>query len=87
MASLHLLMRLLGYLKYLQHATALCDRCMTRLSGLWFRCAYCAMDLCETCQEVDTHNDNHAFIVFKSLVRGFSMIHCVPALNMHDFVD
>ncbi|KAH9930304.1 uncharacterized protein B0H18DRAFT_1116990 [Fomitopsis serialis] len=57
-----------AYLNNLLHPTALCDRCMTRPAGVWFRCAYCAMDLCETCQEMDTHNDNHVFIMFKSLI-------------------
>ena len=87
MPSPQLLTRAAGYLKYLLHPTALCDRCMTRPSGIWFRCAYCAMDLCETCQEVDTHNDNHAFIVFKALVRCFPMTPCVPTLTTPDPVD
>lgn len=57
-----------AYLNSLKHTSALCDRCMTSIVGEWFRCAYCARDLCDSCQEVDTHNDTHVFIVFKSIV-------------------
>ncbi|KAF9054481.1 hypothetical protein BJ165DRAFT_1382128 [Panaeolus papilionaceus] len=55
-----------GYLRHLIHSSAVCDRCMTCIQGEWFRCCYCARDLCEDCQEVDTHNDKHIFLVFKS---------------------
>lgn len=51
------------------HQAAVCDRCMTRIQGEWFRCAYCAKDLCDACEAVDTHDNTHAFIVFKSMVR------------------
>ncbi|PPQ62874.1 hypothetical protein CVT24_006272 [Panaeolus cyanescens] len=57
-----------GYLRHLIHSSAVCDRCMTCIQGEWFRCCYCARDLCEDCQEVDTHNDKHIFLVFKSSV-------------------
>jgi hypothetical protein len=56
------------YLKSVFHSSAVCDRCMTRIQGAWFRCAYCAKDLCDACEELDTHDDKHIFIVFKSPV-------------------
>jgi hypothetical protein len=56
------------YLSTLQHPAALCDRCMSSIPGVWFRCAYCGMDLCDACEAVDTHNDSHCFIAFKSPV-------------------
>ncbi|KAF5355357.1 hypothetical protein D9758_006112 [Tetrapyrgos nigripes] len=56
------------YLKALVHPSAVCDRCMTCIQGAWFRCAYCGVDLCDTCENVDTHNDTHVFMVFKSAV-------------------
>jgi hypothetical protein len=39
---------------------------MTPIQGAWFRCAYCAKDLCDACEELDTHNDSHVFLVLKS---------------------
>ncbi|CCM00246.1 uncharacterized protein FIBRA_02275 [Fibroporia radiculosa] len=57
-----------GYLATLEHGIALCDRCMTRINGEWFRCGYCSKDLCGVCHNVDTHNETHAFVVFKSLL-------------------
>ncbi|KDR80641.1 hypothetical protein GALMADRAFT_240994 [Galerina marginata CBS 339.88] len=57
-----------AYLGSLVHSSAICDRCMTCIEGEWFRCAYCAVDLCDACEEVDTHDDTHVFLVFKSLV-------------------
>ncbi|KAF8159565.1 hypothetical protein B0H34DRAFT_703960 [Crassisporium funariophilum] len=57
-----------AYLSSLVHSSAICDRCMTCIEGEWFRCCYCARDLCDACEEVDTHNDKHIFLVFKSLV-------------------
>ncbi|RXW23967.1 hypothetical protein EST38_g1863 [Candolleomyces aberdarensis] len=56
------------YLKYLRHSIALCDRCMRHIEGEWFRCAYCPIDLCDACEDVDTHADDHFFVVFKSTV-------------------
>ncbi|KAH7920383.1 hypothetical protein BV22DRAFT_1039929 [Leucogyrophana mollusca] len=56
------------YLSYLVHSTALCDRCMERINGAWFRCAYCAKDLCGDCEAVDTHDETHIFVVFKAPV-------------------
>lgn len=50
----------------LTHPFAVCDRCMMHISGEWFHCAYCPMDLCDSCAEVDTHNNTHLFVVFKS---------------------
>ncbi|KAF8216818.1 hypothetical protein K438DRAFT_1703930 [Mycena galopus ATCC 62051] len=57
-----------AYLATLEHSAAICDRCMLNIQGVWFRCAYCGMDLCDTCEAVDTHNDSHCFIMFKSPV-------------------
>ncbi|KAJ7231904.1 hypothetical protein B0H12DRAFT_1146133 [Mycena haematopus] len=56
------------YLATLEHSTAVCDRCMSSIQGVWFRCAYCGMDFCDACEAVDTHNDSHCFIAFKSPV-------------------
>ncbi|KAI0940921.1 hypothetical protein AcV7_003165 [Taiwanofungus camphoratus] len=55
-----------AYLKSVFHTAAVCDLCMMRIQGEWFRCAYCATDLCEVCEGMETHNDKHAFVVFKS---------------------
>ncbi|KAF9245358.1 hypothetical protein BU15DRAFT_85673 [Melanogaster broomeanus] len=56
------------YLSFLVHSTALCDRCMERIRGAWFRCAYCAKDLCGDCEALDTHDETHVFVVFKAPV-------------------
>ncbi|EGN92266.1 hypothetical protein SERLA73DRAFT_191383 [Serpula lacrymans var. lacrymans S7.3] len=56
------------YLDSLLHAAALCDRCMEHIQGAWFRCAYCAKDLCGDCEALDTHDDKHIFMVFKAQV-------------------
>ncbi|CAL1714191.1 unnamed protein product [Somion occarium] len=56
------------YLQSLYHPSALCDRCMQRITGEWFRCVYCAKDLCDNCESMDTHDDSHFFMVFKSEV-------------------
>ncbi|KAG1723846.1 uncharacterized protein EDB91DRAFT_1008814, partial [Suillus paluster] len=50
------------------HSTALCDRCMERIQGAWYRCAYCAKDLCGECESLDTHDETHIFVVFKAPV-------------------
>ncbi|CAK5267462.1 unnamed protein product [Mycena citricolor] len=63
-----------AYLMNLKHTTAVCDRCMSSIQGVWFRCAYCGKDLCDACEAVDTHNDAHCFMMFKSPVD-------VPALK------
>ena len=52
----------------LLHASAVCDRCMNRIGGEWFRCVYCAKDLCDNCEAVDTHDYTHFFMVFKAPV-------------------
>ncbi|TBU34138.1 hypothetical protein BD311DRAFT_747205 [Dichomitus squalens] len=54
------------YLRSLTHAFAVCDRCMSHISGEWFHCAYCPKDLCDSCAEADTHDNTHLFVVFKS---------------------
>jgi len=56
------------YLSTLEHNAAICDRCMDNIQGVWFRCAYCGMDFCDACEAVDTHNDSHCFMAFKSPV-------------------
>ncbi|KAG1811488.1 uncharacterized protein BJ212DRAFT_1448435 [Suillus subaureus] len=60
---------LVEYLYHLVHSTALCDRCMERIQGAWYRCAYCAKDLCGECESLDTHDQTHIFVVFKAPVR------------------
>ncbi|KAI0730655.1 hypothetical protein C8Q76DRAFT_766314 [Earliella scabrosa] len=57
-----------GYLRVLTHAFAVCDRCMQHIAGEWFHCAYCPKDLCDSCAEVDTHDNMHLFVVFKAEV-------------------
>ena len=66
-----------GYLRGLTHAFAVCDRCMSHISGEWFHCAYCPKDLCDSCAEVDTHDNTHLFVVFKSDV-NMQIFRCVP---------
>jgi hypothetical protein len=56
------------YLHYLTHAFALCDRHVGKIVGKWYRCAYCPMDLCADCEEIDIHDKTHAFLVFKAPV-------------------
>ncbi|KDQ61360.1 hypothetical protein JAAARDRAFT_30782 [Jaapia argillacea MUCL 33604] len=56
------------YLKNVVHPSTWCDRCMTRIQGIWFRCAYCDKDLCDDCEKTDTHDNTHCFLVFKSPV-------------------
>jgi hypothetical protein len=67
------------YLDSLIHTAVLCDRCMTHVQGEWFWCAYCAKDLCDTCEAVDTHDSTHVFLVFKSTV-DMQLFRCVSAL-------
>ncbi|KAK0467157.1 uncharacterized protein EV420DRAFT_1626509 [Desarmillaria tabescens] len=57
-----------AYLRDVYNSAAVCDNCMSRIRGVWFRCAYCGKDLCDACEPVDVHNDKHVFLVFKSLV-------------------
>ncbi|EJD41223.1 hypothetical protein AURDEDRAFT_115589 [Auricularia subglabra TFB-10046 SS5] len=57
-----------AYLLTLRHPTALCDWCMERIRGKWYRCAYCPKDLCADCEAIDSHDDSHLFVVFKSSV-------------------
>jgi len=57
-----------AYLRDLTHAFALCDRHLLRIVGKWYRCAFCAKDLCAECEELDTHDNTHIFIVFKGSV-------------------
>ncbi|KAI0306089.1 hypothetical protein B0F90DRAFT_1695946 [Multifurca ochricompacta] len=57
-----------AYLRDLTHAFALCDRHMMRIVGKWYRCAFCAKDLCADCEQLDTHDGTHVFLVFKAPV-------------------
>jgi len=57
-----------AYLRDLTHTFALCDRHMFRIVGKWYRCAFCAKDLCADCEELDTHDNTHVFLVFKAPV-------------------
>ncbi|KAI0272304.1 hypothetical protein BC834DRAFT_817427 [Gloeopeniophorella convolvens] len=57
-----------AYLRDLTHAFALCDRHMERIVGKWYRCAFCAKDLCAHCEALDSHDDTHVFLVFKAPV-------------------
>ena len=41
---------------------------MMRIVGKWYRCAFCAKDLCADCEELDTHDNTHVFLVFKAPV-------------------
>ncbi|KAL5537219.1 hypothetical protein ACEPAF_1042 [Sanghuangporus sanghuang] len=57
-----------AYLSSLHHHAALCDHCMERISGEWFRCVYCPKDLCDVCEGLNAHNPTHFFYVFKAPV-------------------
>lgn len=69
------------YLYHLVHSTALCDRCMERIQGAWYRCAYCAKDLCGECESFDTHDETHIFVVFKAPV---DMVHFRQFANLEN---
>ncbi|OJA21556.1 hypothetical protein AZE42_03245 [Rhizopogon vesiculosus] len=69
------------YLYHLVHSTALCDRCMERIQGAWYRCAYCAKDLCGECASLDTHDETHIFVVFKAPV---DMVHFRQFANLEN---
>jgi hypothetical protein len=58
----------LAYLRGLSHTVAVCDKCMQHIEGEWFRCANCPLDLCYHCERVNTHAQDHIFIVIKSTV-------------------
>ncbi|KAH9172965.1 hypothetical protein EDB89DRAFT_2069195 [Lactarius sanguifluus] len=57
-----------AYLRDLKHNFALCDRHVSRgrIVGKWYRCAFCAKDLCADCEALDTHDSTHAFLVLKA---------------------
>ncbi|EJD47434.1 kinase-like protein [Auricularia subglabra TFB-10046 SS5] len=57
-----------AYLSTVLHEMALCDRCMQRIVGKWYRCAYCGKDLCDACEAIDDHDDTHLFVVFKAVL-------------------
>ena len=49
---------------------------MLHIVGEWFHCAYCPKDLCDSCAEVDTHDNTHLFVVFKADV-NMQIFRCV----------
>lgn len=57
-----------AYLRNLRHKSALCDRHMEPITGKWYRCVYCAKDLCAECEAIDEHDMTHCFMVFKAPV-------------------
>ncbi|KAH8120065.1 hypothetical protein DFH11DRAFT_1739314 [Phellopilus nigrolimitatus] len=59
-----------AYLATLYHNAALCDHCMDRIKGVWFRCVYCVKDLCDVCENLNSHahDRTHFFYVFKAPV-------------------
>jgi hypothetical protein len=68
----------LAYLRDLTHSFALCDRDMVRIVGKWYRCAFCAKDLCADCEALDSHDDTHVFLVFKAPVDMHAFRCAVP---------
>jgi hypothetical protein len=56
------------YLRSLLHLGVACDTCIERIRGLWYWCVYCAKDLDEAHEALDTHDPTHVFVVFKSEV-------------------
>jgi hypothetical protein len=58
----------LAYIQSLYHRTAVCDRCIETIQGVWLHCAYCGSDLCEECEGLGGHDNTHVFLVFKSMV-------------------
>ncbi|KAH9172966.1 hypothetical protein EDB89DRAFT_2069196 [Lactarius sanguifluus] len=61
-----------AYLRDLKHSFARCGRHGSRgrgrIIGKWYRCAFCAKDLCANCEALDTHDSTHTFLVFKAPV-------------------
>ncbi|KAG8986572.1 hypothetical protein FRB93_005234 [Tulasnella sp. JGI-2019a] len=55
----------------LVHEATLCDHCMTQIKGVWYRCAYCAADLCHIHEE--THDVDHCCLAFKRKVDLFAL--------------
>lgn len=66
-----------AYLLDVVHNAALCDQCMDTIQGEWYRCVYCAKDLCDVCEALDAHDARHFFYVFKSAV-GICKLTSVP---------
>ncbi|KAH8102342.1 hypothetical protein DFH11DRAFT_1693024 [Phellopilus nigrolimitatus] len=56
------------YLATLHHNAVLCDHCMDCIKGVWFRCVYCAKDLCDVCENLSPHAHDRTrfFYVFKA---------------------
>ncbi|KAI9433568.1 hypothetical protein H4582DRAFT_987905 [Lactarius indigo] len=70
-----------AYLRDLTHGFALCDRHMQRIVGKWYRCAFCAKDLCADCEVLDTHDGTHLFLVFKAPVDMHAFRHFADLEN------
>jgi hypothetical protein len=51
---------------------------MLRIVGKWYRCAFCAKDLCADCERLDTHDYTHAFLVFKAPVDMQAFRYVIP---------
>jgi hypothetical protein len=49
---------------------------MERIPGPWYWCVYCAKDLCEQHEQVDTHDPTHVFVKYKGEVdtRAFQYV-------------
>jgi hypothetical protein len=58
----------LEYLRSLLHLSIACDLCIERIQGEWYWCVYCGKDLCDAHEAIDTHDNTHVFVVFKSEV-------------------
>ncbi|KDQ13057.1 hypothetical protein BOTBODRAFT_33932 [Botryobasidium botryosum FD-172 SS1] len=56
------------YLQNLEHPSTVCDNCISKVRGEWYRCAHCGADYCENCEHFGVHDPNHIFVVFKSAV-------------------
>ncbi|KAH8108426.1 hypothetical protein DFH11DRAFT_1573363 [Phellopilus nigrolimitatus] len=72
-----------AYLAALYHNTALCDHCMDRIKGEWFRFVYCAKDLCNVCENLNAHahDRTHFFYVFKAPVNTLQIFRIVAELD------
>jgi hypothetical protein len=57
------------YLKDVLHPAVACQACQQQIRGEWYWCAHCALDLCAAHEAVDTHDESHVFVLFKSVVK------------------
>ncbi|KAF8262631.1 hypothetical protein EI94DRAFT_1808526 [Lactarius quietus] len=72
-----------AYLRNLKHTVVKCDVHKVNIVGKWYRCAFCARDLCADCEEVDAHDPTHAFLMLKAPVdiKAFRKPGSTPLLN------